>query len=47
MKASGSRSGLLAPIATEFGPDVYLSGKAGRDCLDIGPFEEVSLKVAF
>ncbi len=47
MKASGSRSALLAAIATECGADVYLSGVAGREYLDIGPFEEAGLKVAF
>lgn len=47
MKASGSRSELLAAITKEAGGSNYLSGIAGREYLDFGPFEEVGVEVAF
>ena len=47
MKDSGSRSDLLAAIASECGADVYLSGVAGRDYLDFEPFNEGGIEVSF
>jgi len=45
--AEGARSALLAGICRRLGADTYLSGAAGRDYLDLKPFEEAGVAVRF
>lgn len=43
----GSRAELLADICTKMGGDTYLSGVAGKEYLDLKPFEAAGVEVAF
>lgn len=47
LEPEGSRAELLADICAKVGGDTYLSGVAGKEYLDLKPFEAAGVEVVF